>query len=396
MFTYTEKSVLLPAVLRKKRSMSLEIRKINTRREIHQFIDFANDLYADCQYYCPPLYFDELNTFDEKKNPALEVCEKQLFMAYRDGKEVGRIAAIINHRANAHWGYKKVRFGWMDFVDNEEVSRALLDAVRDWGKERGMTAMNGPVGFTDWDHQGLLIEGYDYLAPLASLYNYAYYEKHLEDYGLTKEADWIEYRITPPQVMPEKLGRISEIVKERYHVRVDKVHSAKELQRKYGSTYMDVLDEAYQHLYNFQPMTQRQKDYYKNMYFPILNFDFVTIVVNEKDEIVGAGVGMPDISEAVRKCGGKLLPFGWYHILKALRAKKMDVFDLLLIGVRPDYQNKGINSVIMADWVPYYIKYGIKQTETTAMLETNNKVLSQMDLFETKQHKRRRAYVKEI
>ena len=393
---FTKKSVLLRAVFAKNTRMSLEIRKIDTRWGLRRFIGFANELYADCRYYCPPLLLDELRTFDDKKNPALEVCEKQLFMAYRDGKAVGRIAAIINHRANEHWGCRKVRFGWMDFVDDEEVSHTLLDAVRDWGKERGMTAMNGPVGFTDWDHQGLLIEGFDYVAPLASLYNYAYYEKHLEDYGLSKEADWIEHRITPPQVMPEKLGRISEIVKQRYHVRVDKVRSAKELQQKYGSTYMDVLDEAYQSLYNFQPMTQRQKDYYRDMYFPILNFDFVTVVVNEKDEIVGAGVGMPDISEAVRKCGGRLFPFGWYHILKALRAKKMEVFDLLLIGVRPDYQNKGINSVILADWVPYFIQYGIKHTETTAMLETNTKVLGQMELFETKQHKRRRAYVKEI
>ncbi len=376
--------------------MSLEIRKIGSRRELRQFIDFANKLYADCQYYCPPLLLDELRTFDEKKNPALEVCEKQLFMAYRDGKAVGRIAAIINHRANAHWDVKKVRFGWMDFVDDLEVSHALLDAVRDWGKERGMTVMNGPVGFTDWDHQGLLVEGYDYLAPLASLYNYAYYAKHLENYGLRKEADWVEHRITPPAEMPERLERISEIVKQRYHVRVDKVRSARELQRKFGTTYMDVLDDAYRDLYNFQPMTQRQKEYYRDMYFPILNFDFVTVVVNEQDEIVGAGVGMPDISEAVRKCRGRLFPFGWYHILKALRAKQIDVFDFLLIGVRPDYRNKGINSVIIADWMKYFLQYGIKQAETTAMLETNQKVLGQLDMFETKQHKRRRAYVKEI
>lgn len=376
--------------------MSIVIRPIHSRREIKQFIEFANQLYKDCAYYCPPLFFDEMNTFDEKKNPALEICEKQLFLAYRGKQIVGRIAALINYRANEHWNYKHVRFGWMDFVDDMEVSHALLDAVRDWGKERGMTAMNGPVGFTDWDHQGLLIEGFNYLAPMASLYNYSYYERHLEAYGLRKEVDWIEHRITPPQVMPDKLARISQIVKERYHVRVDKVHSARELTSKYGSTYMDVLDEAYQKLYNFQPMTQRQKDYYRDMYFPMVNFDFVTIVVNEKDEVVGAGVGMPDISEAMRKCGGKLFPFGWYHILKALRAKKMEVFDLLLIGVRPDYQNKGINSVILADWVPYFIQYGIKHTETTAMLETNTKVLSQMNLFETKQHKRRRAYIKEI
>ncbi len=376
--------------------MAVEIREVNTRQDLKRFIRFANRLYSDCPYYCPPLLFDELNVFDDKKNPALEVCEKQLFLAYRDDKIVGRIAALINHRANEHWNYRHVRFGWMDFIDDEEVSRALLDAVKAWGKERGMTAMNGPVGFTDWDHQGLLIEGYEYLAPLASLYNYAYYVRHLEAYGLRKEADWIEYRVTPPKQVPERLARICQLVKERYHVRVDKVHSARELQRKYGSTYMDLLDTAYQNLYNFQPMTEKQKAYYRDMYFPILNFDFVTVVVNEKNEIVGVGVGMPDISQAVRRCKGELFPFGWYHLLKALRAKKMEAFDLLLIGVRPDYQNKGINGIILEDWIPYFNRYEIAYAETTAMLETNTKVLSQLELFEKKQHKRRRAYIMDI
>ena len=376
--------------------MALQIREVQSRQDLKRFIRFANDLYSDCPYYCPPLFFDEMNTFNEAKNPALEVCEKQLFLAYRDGKIVGRIAALINHRANEHWQHKHVRFGWMDFVDDMEVSRALLDAVRQWGKERGMTAMNGPVGFTDWDHQGLLIEGYEYVSPLASLYNYAYYVRHLEAYGLQKEADWIEYRVNPPKQIPERLQRISDLVRQRYYVRVDKVQSARELQRKYGSEYMDLLDNAYQQLYNFQPMTERQKAYYRDMYFPMLNFDFVTVVVNEKDEIVGVGVGMPDISHAVRRCGGRLFPLGWYHILRALRAKKMEAFDLLLIGVRPDYQNKGINALILADWIPYFNQYGIQYAETTAMLETNTKVLGQLDLFEKKQHKRRRAYIMDI
>ncbi len=380
----------------KSKYMSLEIRTVNSTSDLKEFIQFANKLYSDCPYYCPPLFFDEINVFDPSKNPALDVCEHQLFLAYKDNKIVGRIAAIINHRANEHWQCKKVRFGWMDFEDDMEVSRALLDAVRQWGKERGMTTMNGPVGFTDWDHQGLLIEGYEYLAPLASLYNYAYYEKHMEAYGLTKEADWVEYRVTPPKEVPERLQKICNLVKERYHVRVNKVRSAIELKYKYGSSYMDLLDSAYQSLYNFQPMTQKQKDYYRDMYFPMLNFDFVTVVVNEKDEIVGVGVGMPDISEAVRKCGGKLFPLGWYYILRALRAKKMEAFDLLLIGVRPDYQNKGINALILEDWIPYFIKYQISYAETTAMLETNTKVLGQLSLFEKKQHKRRRAYIMDI
>lgn len=376
--------------------MAVEIREINDRKGLKRFIDFANDLYKDCPYYCPPLYFDELNVFDRKKNPVMEFSDYQLFMAYRDGKAVGRIAALINDKANEAWKVKHVRFGWMDFIDDYEVSAALLDAVRDWGKARGMDAMNGPVGFTDWDHEGLLIEGYEYVAPLASLYNYPYYVEHMERYGLKKEIDWIEYQITPPTEVPERLARMAEIVKERSHVRVDKVRNTRELVRKYGISFMDVLDEAYQKLYNFQPMTPRQKAYYRDIYFPIINFDFVTVIVNEKDEIVGVGVGMPDISDACRKCGGKLFPFGWYHILKALKAKKMEHFDLLLVAVRPDYQDKGINSLFFADQIPYFIQYGIKRVETTSILETNTKNQQQWSYFEHKQHKRRRAYIKPI
>lgn len=377
-------------------SMAIEIREINTKRELRHFIQFANDLYQDCPNYCPPLFFDEMNVFDEKNNPALSVCEKQLFMAYRGGKPVGRIAAIINHRANEKWECKRVRFGWMDFIDDLEVSHALLDKVAEWGKAHGMTEMNGPVGFTDWDHEGLLIEGYEYLAPLASLYNYPYYVHHMEDYGLTKEADWIEYQIIAPQEVPERVQRLNDIVCQRSHVHVDKVRSAKELKRKYGLEYMDVLDTAYQALYNYQPMTQRQKEYYCNYYFPLLNFDFVSIVVNDTNEVVGVGVGMPDIAKAVKKCGGRLFPFGWWHILRILRSKHIETFDLLLIGVRPDYLNKGINSIIFANIIPYFSKYGVKRIETTSMLETNTKILANFEYYDKKQHKRRRAYIKNI
>ena len=376
--------------------MAIEIREVNTKRELRQFIEFANDLYKDCPYYCPPLFFDEMNTFDDEKNPALQVCEKQLFMAYRDGKAVGRIAALINRKANEKWQSEHVRFGWMDFIDDVEVSRALLDRVAEWGRARGMKQMNGPVGFTDFDHEGLLIEGYEYLAPMASLYNYPYYERHMDAYGLVKEADWIEFQVFPPKEVPERLQRIADIVKARTHVRVDKVQSTKELTRKYGIEYMDVIDAAYQKLYNFQPMTQRQKEHYKKTYFPLLNFDFVTIVVNEKNEIVGVGLGMPDISHALRRCQGSLFPFGWIHVLRALKAKQMEVFDLLLIGVRPDYQGMGVNAVIIAEQHPYFRQYGIKRVETTSIMETNTRNIANWEMFPHKTHKRRRAYLKKI
>ena len=376
--------------------MAVEIRKITTIRELKRFVQFGNDFYKDCEYFCPQLINDELDVFDEKKNPAHEVCEYVLFMAYRDKNPVGRIAGIINHAANEKWNVKKVRFGWMDFIDDQEVSFALLDAVAEWGKSKGMDKLNGPVGMTDFDHQGLLIEGYDYLAPMASLYNYPYYVRHLEAYGLGKEADWIEYQINPQTELPERFERMDKIVRERTKVRVDKVKNCKELVKKYGMQYMDVIDIAYQKLYNFQPLSDRQKKYYCDSYFPLLKFDFVTLVVNEKDEVVGVGVGMPDISKALRKCKGKLFPFGWYHMVKALRAKQMDKFDLLIIAVRPDYQDRGLNAVIIADQHPYFVKYGIKEVETTAILETNTKNQTHWEMFPHKIHKRRRAYIKDI
>ena len=377
-------------------SMAVEIRQIETKRELRQFIQFANDLYADCPYYCPPLFFDEMNCFNAEKNPALEVCDYQLWMAYREGKPVGRIAGIINRRANEKWGFKHVRFGWFDFIDDEEVSKALLDKVVAWGKERGMNALNGPVGFTDFDHEGLLLEGYEYPAVMASLYNYPYYVKHIDAYGLVKEADWIELQVFPPKEVPERIERLAEMVKQRYHVKIVKVKNSRELVKRFGIEYMDVIDAAYQKLYNFQPMTDKQKNYYKDMYFQFLNFDFVTLVVNEKEELVGVGLGMPDIAPALRKSGGKLFPFGWYHLIKALKAKKMERFSFLLIAVRPDYQDKGINALFLQDQIPLINQYGIHTLETTSMLETNTKVLSFFMQFDHKQHKRHRAYIKPL
>ncbi|MBQ2067530.1 MAG: N-acetyltransferase [Paludibacteraceae bacterium] len=376
--------------------MALEIREIHTKKEIKQFIEFANNLYKGDKYYCPPLFFDEMNCFNPKKNPALEVCDFKMWMAYRDGKPVGRICGIINRRANEHWNVKKVRFGWFDFIDDMEVSHALLDTVAAWGKAQGMDELNGPVGFTDFDHEGLLLEGYEYRAPMASLYNYPYYVKHVDAYGLTKEADWIEMKINPGDTCPEKVNRVAEIVKQRSHVRVVKVKNVRELKRRYGTQYMDVIDSAYQKLYNFQPMTQRQKEYYRDMYLPLLNFDFVTIIENEAHEVVGVALGMPDISEALQKCGGHLFPFGWYHLLKALKSKKIKAFNFLLIAVRPDYQNKGIDTLFYQDLIPIFGRYHLSGLDTTAMLEKNNKILDFFSRIDHIQHKRRRAYMKAI
>lgn len=372
------------------------IREVTTKRELNRFVKFGIDLYKDNPYYCPPIVFDEVNTFKPKGNPALEVCDFVIYMAYRNGEIVGRIVGIVNHRANEAWSVKKCRFGWFDFVDDYEVFKSLIDAVAEWGREKGMTCLNGPVGFTDFDHQGLLIEGFNYNAPMASLYTHPYYMAHYERYGLRKEADWIEYQITPPAEAPERMRRVVQLVENRYGLHVVKVKNSRELRKRYGYSYFDVLDSAYQKLYNYQPMTQRQKQYYCKMYFPILNFDFVTMVANERDEIVAVGLGMPSLSQALRKCRGRMFPFGWYHLIKALKAKKMTDFDLLLIAVRPDYQDKGVTALIFNEMTPHFQKYGIQRVETTAILETNHKSLANFAEFDHIQHKRRRAFIRDI
>ena len=378
--------------------MAIEIKEVTTKKELKQFIQFGIDLFKGNPYFCPPLVFDEINTFDTTKNPAHEICDHIIYMAYKDGKIVGRIVGIINYKANERWENKRLRFGWIDFIDDLAVSQALLEAVQAWGKTHGMTEMNGPVGFTDFDHQGLLIEGFEYNSPMASLYNYPYYEKHLEAFGLKKEIDWIEYRLTMPDEVPPRMKRLAKVVMEKSKLEIHKIKSIKELKKYYpNNEYLDVVDQAYQSLYNYQPLTDKQKTYYSNMYFPLLNFDFVTIVINEMKEIVGVGLGMPDISDALRKCKGKLFPLGWFHILKALKAKKnMEYFDMLLIAVRPDYQNKGINALFFYDSAKHFVKYGVKYAETTSILETNNKSQANFEEYDKIQHKSRRAYIKSI
>lgn len=372
------------------------IKPVSTKREWKTFVQFANKLYHGDKYYCPTLDFDEMGTFSAK-NPVMEFAEYQCYLAYRGEECVGRIAAIINHRANEHWGVKKLRFGWFDFIDDKEVSRALLDAAFAWGKEKGMTEANGPVGFTDFDKEGLLIEGFEELAPMSTMHNYAYYESHYIDYGFKKEIDWVELLCKIPDDLQDKWYRVAEIVAKRSKVHVVHVKNKEELFRRYpNQEYFQVLSEAYSKLYNYQPLTEKQMKYYADMYIPFLNFDLVCIVENEQNEIVGLSIGMPDLTAALQKCNGSLFPFGWYHLLKTIKAKQIDLWDFLLIAVRPDYQDKGITATIFTDQMPYFRKYQIKEAETTVILEDNTKNLANFMYFEHRQHRRHRAYIKDI
>ena len=373
--------------------MSVEIKRVTTRSDLKRFIRFNYEFYKDNKYSVPDLYDDMLHTFSPKRNAAFEFCEADYFLAYREGKIVGRVAAIINHRANEQWNKKTVRFGWIDFIDDVEVSRALIDTVKQWGKERGMDTLEGPLGFTDMDAEGMLIEGFDQLSTMATIYNYPYYPVHMERLGLEKSADWVEMKIFVPDEIPEKHKRISDIIARKYNLHIRKLTSKKEVRESgIGHQIFRLINDAYAPLFNFSRMTERQIDQYVNMYVPVLDLRMVSIVENEQNEIVAVGISMASLSEALQKAKGRLFPFGWYYLLKALLWKRPKMLDLLLVGVRPDYQNKGVNALLFTDLIPVYQQLGFEYAESNPELELNEKVQNQWQYFKTEQHKRRRCY----
>ena len=377
--------------------MSVEIKKVTTKSELKRFIRFNYEFYKGTPYSVPDLYDDMLNTFSPKKNAAFEFCEADYFLALRDGKIVGRVAAIINRRANETWNRKTVRFGWIDFVDDMEVSTALIDTVKQWGKERGMTEIEGPLGFTDMDAEGMLVEGFDQLSTMATIYNYPYYPQHMERLGLSKSADWVEMKIYVPDAIPEKHRRISEIIARRYNLHIRKLNSKKEV-RQSGVAHdiFRLINDAYTPLFGYSRMTERQIDQYVKMYVPVLDLRMVSIVENEQNEIVAVGISMASLSRALQKAKGRLLPFGWYHLLKALMWKRPKVLDLLLVAVRPDYQGKGVNALLFTDLIPVYKELGFEYAESNPELEMNEKVQNQWQYFKTEQHKRRRCFKADI
>lgn len=377
--------------------MSVEIKKVTTKSDLKRFIRFNYEFYKNNPYSVPDLYDDMLNTFSPQKNAAFEFCEADYFMAFRDGKMVGRVAAIINRRANETWKKKTVRFGWIDFIDDIEVSTALIDTVKQWGKERGMTEMEGPLGFIDMDAEGMLVEGFDQLSTMATIYNYPYYPQHMEKLGLVKSADWVEMKIYVPDAIPEKHKRISEIISKRYNLHIRKLKSKKEVYKTgIGHEIFRLINEAYTPLFGYSRMTERQIDQYVNMYVPVLDLRMVTLVENEKNELVAVGISMASLSRALQKAKGRLLPFGWWYLLKALMWKRPKVLDLLLVAVRPDYQGKGANALLFTDLIPIYKKMGFEYAESNPELEMNDKVQNQWQYFKTEQHKRRRCFKADI
>lgn len=374
----------------------IEIKKIEpTKGNLKRFTEFQIDLYDGNPWFVPPLVSDDVATLDPKENPAFDFCESAYFMAYRDGKPVGRIAGIINRQVNEKSHSRTARFGFVDFIDDHEVSAALFKAAQDWARSKGMEKIIGPLGFTDLDHEGMLVEGFEELSTMATIYNYPYYPEHMERLGYKKESDWLEFQMEVPDAIPDKYNRIAEIVKKKFGLRVLKYSSRKRIKKEYGHALFHLVNDAYKNLYQYSTLTERQIEYYINIYLGLLNLELVTLVVDEAGKLVGVGISMPSMSRALQKSKGKMLPLGWYHLLKGLKGKN-DRVDLLLVAVHPDYQNKGVNALLFQDLIPYYIKNGYRYAESNPEMETNSKVQSQWEYFTTRQHRRRRSFEKKL
>jgi len=376
--------------------MSVIVKRVLDKRSFKQFLRFPSILYKDMESFVPPIIMDDEETLNPKKNPAYEFCDAAMYLAYKDGNLAGRVAAIVNRKANEAWHHDQVRFGWFDFIDDREVSKALLDAVIDFGKERGMTTVVGPLGFTDFDPEGMLVEGFDYLSSMVLHHNWPYYKDHMEALGYSKDVDWLEYRIYIGDSIPEKYIRVADLVKERYELRVRKITRREVRKTDIGYRLFDLINETYSPLYNFTVLPKKMVDKYIGFYLGLLDLKYVSLVEDKEGNIVGFGVVMPSIARAIKKCNGRLFPFGWFHILKAMYWKYEENFEMLLLGVKPEYQKKGVNSLIFVDIMRHLLDAGFVYGESNAELESNVDIRSQWGDLEVNQCKRRRVYKKAI
>lgn len=380
---------------------TIAIRRVTNRKELQQFVQFHYDMYRNCPQAVPFLYTDELNTLRHDRNAAFDFCEADYFMAFRDGQMVGRVAAIINKKANEKWQCRQVRFGWIDFIDDIEVARALLDTVEQWGREHGMTELAGPLGFTDMDREGLLIEGFDQDATMYVNYNYPYYQQYIEQLGgFVKDNDYMEYRIRVPEKIPDKFHKIAQMVSERYHLKVRKFTRHELVEGGKGREIFNIINATYKDLYGYSQLSDRQITQLVNEYIKIADLNLVTGVEDcstDTPRLIGFGITFPSFTAALRKTrDGRLLPFGWWHLMRTLKWHKTDVVDLLLIGVLPEYRQKGANSLIFDDLIQQFQQYGFKWAEAMPQMESNEGVRSQWQYLEAIQHRRHRCYRKTL
>ena len=376
--------------------MSIVIKKASDKASLKKFVYFNINLYKECEQYVPPLIYEELTTLNKEKNPAFDHCEAEYFLAYKDGEIVGRIAAIINHKANEIWNQKHARFGFVDFIDDKEVSNKLFGTAESWAQHKGMTHIHGPLGFTDLDHEGLLIDGFDRISTMLTSYNYPYYKEHIERLGYEKDQDWNEFLIKIPKEIPERFERVGQIVQKRFGLVVKHFRDKKDV-AEYAPDVFRLLNSAYKDLYGYVELSDKQIDYYVNMYIPMLRLEFFTVVLRQEDhKLIGFGIGLPSLAKALQKAKGKFLPVGWFHLYRALKGNDNKVLDLLLIGVDPEYQGKGVNALIFNEFIPAANRLGFEVAESNPELSLNTRVQTMWDGMEAEQHKTRRAYIKKL
>lgn len=372
----------------------IEVREVKTRKERKIFASFNVDMYKNVAQGIPYLISDEYSNFLPDKNPAYEYCRVKQFLAYKDGKCVGRIAGIINNAANLKWGTKRIRFSRVDFIDDLQVSEALFNVVEEWGREERLTQIHGPIGFCDMDQQGMLVDGFDEEGMFITIYNYPYYIKHLEKLGYLKDVDWVEYLIKMPEESNERIKKLSKMVLKRFNLKLIEPKSRKDLQ-PYISKVFDLVNVAYENLYGAVELTQAQIEKYYKQFILLVNTDYVKLIEDEYGELVGFGLAVPSMNKAVKKSNGRLFPFGWYRVLRA-PYKSAEVLDLYLIGVLPKMQNKGLTAVLLNSMTESGRRNKIKYAETGPELETNNQVQALWKHYETMQHKRRRCWIKDL
>lgn len=371
----------------------IDIVEVKSRHDLKRFIAFPHQLYRGVSGWVPPLVTDELNTLDPQKNPAFEFCRARLWLAMRDGRIVGRIAGIINDRYIRDSGKKYARFGWIDFIDDEAVSAALLQAVENWASENGLEAVHGPLGFCDLDKEGMLVEGFDERSMFITIYNFPYYPQHLEKLGYGKDTDWVEYEIKVPEKIPERIEKLNQLIEKRLNVTMVRFETRKEI-LPYGQAIFKLLNDAYKSLYGFVALSDAQVESYIKQYFGMINPDYLRVVLDKDQQLIAFGIAIPSLAKASQKAGGRLLPFGFIHLLRAMQ--KNDRLELLLVAVRDDYQGKGVNVLLLSDINRTGIEKGLRFAETGPELETNTDVQGLWKYFETRQHKRRRCYIKKI
>ncbi len=375
--------------------MSVVIKEVKTKKDLKKWADFPNKLYKNVDAYVPFILSDEMNTFTKEKNTGYEFCETKLFLAYTGNKIVGRIAGLINHAYNKKWNQNAIRFTRFDFIDNYDVSKALFDAVVDWGKYNNKTSIMGPIGFTDLDHEGMLVEGFDELNMSITFYNHPYYINHMEKLGLTKDIDWVEYLLTVPKVIDERFIKISEHIQKRNGYQLVTYNDVKVLKNDAFEAF-EVIDEAFAKLYGTVPLTKKVVEEAIINNIGMMNLKYICSVKDKEGAIVGFAVLVPSIAKALKKSNGRLFPFGAFRMLKALKGNKNDTLEMYFIAVKPEHQMKGLTSIIISYMLKTFIENGIKYCETGPELETNVEVQSMWKSFETRQHKRRRCWRKEI